>query len=286
MKRREFIQAVMAFLFAGTELFPASTFDAVEATGENPYTLTKRALEAFGFRKYISRADVVLVKPNIGWDRRPEQAANTNPDVVKAIVEEAYNAGARKVLVFDNPCNHPRRTYIRSGIARAASSAGAKVIFLRDSDLKEIDLKGEFLKRWKVYKQALEVDKIINVPIVKHHSLARATLGMKNLMGLIGGNRGYLHRRINTAVVDLAEFFKPTITIIDAYRVLVAHGPQGGNLSDVRLQKKLLVTSNITGADVWGAALLGLTEKDLPCIEEAEKRGLGSKNLRIKKIRA
>ena len=286
MKRREFIQAVMAFLFAGTELFPASTFDAVEATGENPYSLTKKALEAFGFNKYISRGDIVLVKPNIGWDRKPQQAANTNPDVIRAIVEETYNAGAKKVLVFDNPCNHPRRTYIRSGIAKAASSAGAKVIFLRDSDLKQVNLKGEFIKNWKVYKQALEVDKIINVPIVKHHSLAKATLGMKNLMGLIGGNRGYLHRKINVAIVDLAEFFKPTLTVIDAYRVLTAHGPQGGNLKDVRLEKRLLVTTNIAGADVWGAKVLGLTEKDLPCIEEAVSRGLGSKALKIKRVKA
>ncbi len=284
MKRREFIQSLLAFLLAGEKFLSAESFNAVEVEGEDPYRITKKALETFGFKNFISRSDVVLVKPNIGWDRKPEQAANTNPYVVKAIVEEAYNAGAKKVLVLDNPCNHPRRTYIRSGIAKAASQAGAEVIYLRDSDLKQVDFKGEFVKKWKVYRQALEVDKIVNVPIVKHHSLARATLGMKNLMGLIGGRRGYLHRNIHVAVVDLAAFFKPHITIIDAYRVLTAHGPQGGNLKDVKLVKKVLITKDIAGADAWGAGVLGLTPQQLPCIAEAEARGLGNRRLRIKRL--
>lgn len=285
MKRRDFIKAVIAG--AALPLLKGKTpgdFNAIEAYGEDPYKITWNSLKAFGLKNVASRGDVVLVKPNIGWDRRPEQAANTNPMVVKAIIEAAYQAGAKKVLVLDNPCNAAKRTYYRSGIAKVAREAGAQVIFLRDSHLVNEKINGEFLNEWKVYRQALEVDRIIDAPIVKHHSLARATIGMKNLMGLIGGQRGYLHRHIDTAIVDLTQFFKPSLVVVDAYRVLKAHGPQGGSLKDVVLKKKVFVTGDIVAADYWGAKLLGLSPEQMKWIFEGEKRGLGRKEARILKI--
>lgn len=285
MRRREFIKAIIAG--ASLPLLAGKTpvnFNAVEAYGDDPYKITRDALKAFGLKNVASRGDVVLVKPNIGWDRRPEQAANTNPMVVKAIIDTAFEAGASKVFVFDNPCNVAKRTYYRSGIARAAKEAGARVIFLRDSHLVEERIKGEFLKEWKVYRQALEVDRIIDVPIVKHHSLARATIGMKNLMGLIGGMRGYLHRQIDTAIVDLAQFFKPSLIVVDAYRVLKAHGPQGGSLRDVVLKKKVLVTQDIVAADYWGAKLLDLSQDQMKWVFEGEKRGLGKRKAKVLKV--
>ncbi len=281
MKRRDFFRFLMGsaayFLLGGKE-----KPQAVEAKGEDPYEITRRALRAFGLERVASRGDVVLVKPNIGWDRKPEQAANTNPYVVKAVVEAAYEAGAKKVLVLDNPCNPAKRTYYRSGIAREAKKAGAEVVFLRESHLVKKKIGGEFLKEWEVYRQALEVDRIIDVPIVKHHSLAGATIAMKNLMGIIGGRRGYLHRHIHTAVVDLTAFFKPTLYVIDAYRVLRAHGPVGGNLSDVILTKRVLVTSDPVGADAWGARLLGL--ENPPWVKIGEERGLGLRKMKVLKI--
>lgn len=285
MRRREFIKAIIAG--ASLPLLAGKTpvnFNAVEAYGNDPYKITWEALKSFGMKNVASRGEIVLVKPNIGWDRTPEQAANTNPMVVKAIIDAAFEAGAKKVLVLDNPCNAPKRTYYRSGIARVAKQAGAQVIFLRNSHLVNENLRGEFLKEWKVYRQALEVDRIIDVPIVKHHSLARATIGMKNLMGLIGGQRGYLHRYIDTAIVDLTQFFKPTLVVVDAYRVLKAHGPQGGSLKDVVLKKKVLVTRDIVAADYWGAKLLGLSQDQMKWIFEGEKRGLGKRKARILKI--
>ncbi len=280
MKRREFLKALAASLVF--PLVSGENYQGVEAYGDDPYEITRRALKAYGIKKLACRGDVVLVKPNIGWDRRPEQAADTNPEVVRAVVEAAYEAGAKKVLVLDNPCNPAKRTYYRSGIARAAKRAGAEVLFLREGDLVKKKIGGEFLKEWEVYRQALEVDRIIDVPIVKHHSLAGATISMKNLMGLIGGRRGYLHRQIHTAIVDLTQFFRPTLYVVDAYRVLKAHGPVGGNLADVALKKRVLVTSDPVGADYWGAKLLGLAEP--PWVKIGQERGLGRKDIKILRI--
>ncbi len=280
MKRREFFRLVAGSV-ASLLLGEAREPEAVEVEGGDPYEITRRALRAFGVKRVASRGDVVLVKPNMGWDRRPEQAADTNPLVVRAVVETAYEAGAKRVMVFDNPCNPAKRTYYRSGIAREARKAGAEIVFLRENHLVKKRIGGEFLKEWEVYRQALEVDRIIDVPIVKHHSLAGATIAMKNLMGLIGGRRGYLHRRIHTAVVDLAAFFKPSLYVVDAYRILKAHGPVGGNLSDVALMKRVLVTGDPVGADAWGAEFLGL--RNPPWVKIAGERGLGKAKLKILK---
>ena len=130
--------------------------------------------------------EVVLVKPNIGWDRTPEQAANTNPDVVAEVIRQCLGAGAKRVLVTDVSCNEPRRCFQRSGIAEAAKQAGAEVILPDPSNFKEVDLQGEVLHAWPVFESFLNADKIINVPIAKHHGLTGTTLGMKNWYGILG----------------------------------------------------------------------------------------------------
>ncbi|HEX4786058.1 MAG TPA: DUF362 domain-containing protein, partial [Candidatus Sulfotelmatobacter sp.] len=159
-------------------------------TGDDPAELVRKGIEELGgIRRFISRGDVVLVKPNIGWDRTPEQAATTNPAVVGEIVRQCSAAGAKRVIVTDVSCNDPRRCFQRSGIAEAAQQAGAEVILPDPAMFKEVDLQGEVLRAWPVLSPFLNVDKVINVPIAKHHSLTGTTLGMKNWYGMLGGPR-------------------------------------------------------------------------------------------------
>jgi uncharacterized protein (DUF362 family) len=255
------------------------------ARGKSPEELVKAAVEALGgMSKFISKGDKVLVKPNIGWDRTPEQAANTNPEVVRTLVDLCFGSGAKEVMVIDNTCNEPRRCYTRSGISKAAEEAGAKVRYMNDKKFKDMKVGGDVLKEWSVYRDFVEVDKILNVPIAKHHTLARLSLSMKNWLGAIGGRRNQLHQKIDESCVDLAAFFKPSLTVLDAVRILKANGPQGGNLKDVEKIDTVAAGVDQVTIDSFGATLFGLKGEDLGCVKVAAQRGFGEADLTKIKI--
>jgi len=290
MKRRVFVKDIALCSLAlqvSPHLFAQGQADPTLAMilGENPSQITREAISTLGgMSRFISKGDKVLVKPNIGWDRKPEQGACTNPDVVKTLVELCFEAGAKEVKVLDNPCNPARRTYVRSGIAKAAKAAGAKVPYPNKHKLKKIPIHGEKLKEWEVYSDFTETDKIINVPATKHHSLSRVTLGMKNWLGALGGNRNALHQGLDAAMVDLAAYFKPVLTVLDAYRVLHRNGPQGGRLSDVRLNKTVVAGVDYVAVDALGATFLDVKPEELRFLQLAAARGLGEMNLEKVKI--
>jgi uncharacterized protein (DUF362 family) len=246
--------------------------------GDDPEQLARAAIEDLGgMRRFVSRADIVLVKPNIGWDRTPEQAANTNPKIVAEIVRQCWNAGAKRVIVTDVSCNDPRRCFQRSGIAEAAQQEGAEVILPDPARFKDVDLQGDVLREWPIFDPFLNVDKIINVPIAKHHSLTGTSLGMKNWYGILGGPRHQLHQKIHESLVDLADFVRPTLTIIDCYRVLMRNGPTGGSLEDVLLKKTLVAGTDPVALDAYVAkAYWNLEVSSLPYLKMASQRGLGT----------
>ncbi|MCX7914333.1 MAG: DUF362 domain-containing protein, partial [Thermodesulfovibrionales bacterium] len=263
--------------------------DLVVVQGESPKKITRTAIEALGgMKKFISTGDTVVVKPNMAWDRLPEQAANTNPEVVATIVQMCLEAGAKKVKVFDRTVNDPRRCYIQSGIADAAKAAGAEVSYIDYRKFKDVDIKGTALKVWPIYTDILEADKIINVPIAKHHGLARLTMAMKNWMGVMGGSRGAIHQRLDESIADLAIFIKPTLTVLDAVRILIANGPQGGNLSDVKKINTVVVGTDQVAVDSYGATLFGMKGSDLGYVRIAHQMGKGNMDLtkmNIKKLK-
>lgn len=246
--------------------------------GLDPALIVRQAVEELGgMRRFIAREDVVLVKPNIGWDRTPEQAATTNPDVVSEIVRLVLSAGAKRVIVTDVSCNEPRRCFQRSGIAEAAQKAGAEVILPDPSKFREVDLQGEVLRAWPVFEPFLSANKVINVPIAKHHALTGATLGMKNWYGMLGGQRNQLHQKIHESLVDLADFVRPTLTITDCYRILLRNGPTGGNLDDVALKQTVVASTDPVAIDAYVAKAYWNIEVDaLPYLKLAANRGLGT----------
>jgi uncharacterized protein (DUF362 family) len=228
-----------------------------------------------GIGRFISKGDIVTIKPNIGWDRPPELAANTNPDLVKAVALLCLDAGPKKVIVTDVSCNDPRECFPRSGIQAILKDTGVEVILPEERDFINTDLKGEILSVWPVLKYFLETDKLINMPIVKHHSLTHITCGMKNWFGVLGGARNRLHQKIDLSIADLADFFRPTLVVVDATRVLVRNGPVGGNPSDVEIHDTVIVSTDQVAADSYACRFLGLEPENIGHIAEAGKRGLG-----------
>lgn len=290
MKRREFIKDLAiggVLLNLKPSIFSqgASTPDLAVIQGESPARITQEAIATLGGMKaFVSKGDKVMVKPNIGWDRTPEQGACTNPEIVKTLVELCFDAGAKAVTVMDNPCNPAQRTYVRSGIAKAAKEAGAKTPFPNKYKLKKLPLGGEWFKDWEIYTDFTEVDKIINVPATKTHSLSRVTLGMKNWLGALGGNRNQLHQNLDYAMIDLAKYFKPVLTVLDAYRLLVRNGPQGGRLSDVKIFKTVVAGTDYVAIDTLGATYLEINPEELRYLKLAKERGLGETDLEKLKI--
>jgi uncharacterized protein (DUF362 family) len=297
LTRREMLKMLLAGTGAALTPWPWRTIvaaatpsypDLVISKGVAPAHITEAALQAIGgMPRFVSRGDIVLVKPNIGWDRTPELAATTNPEVVTTLVRLCLDAGAKEVKVFDNPCEDPRRCYVSSGIMQAAKEAGAAVSYIDERRFRTMDIKGEALKTWKVYQEAVEVDKVINVPILKHHSLARITMGMKNFMGVVGGDRSRIHWHLDQAIVDLTAFFKPTLVVLDAVRILTANGPQGGSLKYVKRLNTVAAGNDSVAIDAIGATLFGLVPQELEYLQIAAQRGLGRMDLgklRIKEV--
>lgn len=262
--------------------------DIVVARGTFPSKITRAAFDALGgIKRFVSKGDIVVVKPNIAWDRLPEQAANTNPEVVATVVRLCYEAGAKKVKVFDRTCNDPRRCYVQSGIADAARAEGAEVSYIDERKFKDIKISGQVLKTWPLYTEIFEADKIINILIAKHHGLAKLTMAMKNWMGIMGGSRNKIHQRLDECLADLALVIKPTLTILDAVRILTANGPQGGDIKDVKKLDTVIVGVDQVAVDSFGATLFGMKGSDLGYVRIADKLGLGTMDiskLKIKRI--
>lgn len=290
MNRRNFLRKIILWtagvgmpvpvLEIGTALARPAGAELAVITGRDYARLVQEMLEVLGgIEKFIRPGDEVVVKPNIGWDRRPEQGANTHPLVVKAMVMMALDGGASRVKIFDHTCNEKRRCYVNSGIQQAIESIGDKQVRLEHVDSRKfipVDIKkGRSLTRWEIYRDALDADVYINMPVAKHHGLSRLTLGLKNSMGVIGGRRGQLHFNLGQKLADLATIIQPTLTVIDATRMLLRNGPQGGRVEDVKIADTIIASTDPVAADAYATTLFGIRPDEVSSTVAAHAMGLG-----------
>jgi uncharacterized protein (DUF362 family) len=296
MDRRDFLKQVMLWSAGITTAIP--TFQIIpevlatagqpplvtHAKGKNYYALVAQVLEPLGtIGKFVSTGDRVVIKPNMAWDRNPAQAANTHPQVVKALVELSLDAGAKEVKVFDRTCNEERRCYVNSGIQNAMKTIKDKRLKYFHPDSRKfvpVNIKrGKAVRQLDIYKDALEADTYINVPVAKHHSLSRLTLGLKNSMGVLGGNRGQMHQNLGQKLADLATVVRPKLTVIDATRILLRNGPQGGDIDDVKILDTIVASADPVACDAYATTLFDLQPKDISSTVAAYKLGLGEMDL-------
>jgi uncharacterized protein (DUF362 family) len=293
MRRREFLKfAVSALAVGGMKpgsLLAAESPTVAVAEGKDYGAITRSVISALGgMQRFVKSGDTVVIKPNMGWDRKPEYAATTHPLVVKAIAEECLKAGAKKVKVFDRTCNDPRRCYENCGIpALLKGMKDVEVKQIEPERFRKVAINGLFLKEWELYDEVLSANVFINVPVAKHHGLTTLSLGLKNTMGIMGGNRGYIHRDIDQALVDVNAVVKSRLVLIDATRILLDHGPQGGSLKDVKILNKVLASTDIVAVDAYATTLFNLKPEDVPATVAASKKGLGEMNLnKVKVVKA
>jgi uncharacterized protein (DUF362 family) len=264
-----------------------SAADVVVARGSEPEDLVRRALEAFGgMGTFVPKGASVVIKPNICVAYHTyEYAATTNPWVMGTLVKMAFEAGASRVQVFDFPFGgSAEEAYVRSGIQEQVLAAGGEMLPMPEFKYVTADIpNGVSLKYTHAFKDALDADVLIDVPIAKHHGSARLTLGMKNMMGLIL-DRGALHNNLGQRIADLNTLFRPTLTVIDAVRILTNHGPSGGNLDDVKKLDTIIVSSDVVAADSYASTLFGMQPTDLAYIRAAAEMGLGKSDLNSIKV--
>jgi uncharacterized protein (DUF362 family) len=257
------------------------------ARGADPAEITRQAVAALGgIERFVKPGHDVIIKPNICVDYHPpEYAATTNPTVVATLVSLCLGAGAQRVRVLDMPLGGtPQSAYSVTGIADAVQAAGGEMeVMSRVKFVTTPIPAGRDITEWEVYQDALKTDVLIDVPIAKHHSLARLTLGAKNLLGLVSRPNG-IHRNLGQRVADLASLFRPTLTVVDAVRILVAHGPTGGSLNDVKQTNTVIASHDIVAADAYAATLFGLTGADIAYIKAGADMGLGNMDLESIKI--
>ena len=274
---------------ADSTVAPTSTGypDLAVGRGGEPDELVQRSLAALGgMERFVKPGANVVIKPNICVAYHTyEYAATTNPWVVATLVKLALAAGAGRVRVLDYPFGGTaEEAYARSGIQEQVLAAGGEMEIMSKMKFVSTDIPaGLDLRQCDIYDDVLQADVLIDVPIAKHHSLARLTLGMKNLLGVIW-DRPSIHWDLGQRVADLTSRVKPTLTVIDAVRILTTHGPTGGNLDDVKKLDTVIISPDIVAADSYATGLFGLKPGDLAYIQAATAMGLGRSDLPNLKI--
>jgi uncharacterized protein (DUF362 family) len=256
--------------------WPATAPRMVISHGADPARNVRAVLQRLGgLQQFVTADDVVLIKPNIGWNRAPEQAANTHPAIVAALVRACRDCRARRVIVSDCPVSDSRTAFLRSGIMQRARVAGAEVLPPEESRFVTVRI-SERLGTWDVLEPFVQATKVINVPVAKHHGETAVTGGMKNWIGITNRLRFIFHNDIDRSIAELAALMRPTLTILDASRVLMRHGPQGGSTADVKQLNTLALCADPVAIDAWACGLLRAPAAKLPgYIHLAEKMGLG-----------
>ncbi|MBI5416801.1 DUF362 domain-containing protein [Candidatus Poribacteria bacterium] len=269
-------------LAAEKSILPGSII-AVAKKGP-PKKLVRIAIDALGgISKFVNPGDTVVIKPNISWDRTPELAANTNPDVLKEVIILCLEAKAKKIKVIDRPCNDPERSYVQSGAIRIISEINDSAVELLQVDprkFKKIEIHGATtLKSWQFNEDFLTADKLISIPIAKHHSSTGLTMSIKNVMGMVGGQRSLLHENIHRNIVDLNRILVPHLVILDAIKILVRNGPQGGDIKDTKVTNTIIAGVDRVAIDSYGATLFDMTGQDLEYLRNAYEAGMGEIDL-------
>jgi uncharacterized protein (DUF362 family) len=297
MNRRDFLKATFAtaLYFTARRTFGDTLPDVYEvgiATGSDYERATAEAINlAGGIRAYVKPGDIVVVKPNIGFNSSPELKANTDPLVVRTVVHLCFQALASKVYVFDRPVNNPKLTYVNSGIEKAAESAGAKVLYVDEVSKKlypAVSIRdAHWLKETTVNRYVLESDVLINLPVAKTHSSAGLTIGMKNLMGISGDQRSKWHWEIHEAISDINLGVKSHLTVVDATNIMVKNGPTGGRADYLKRLDTIIASSNVVSADAVAAGLFSRDPARIGYLALGQEKGIGrlegftSKSIRV-----
>ncbi len=267
-------------------------WDLVAVRGGEPDAMFDQAMASLGgMQQFVKKGNSVVVKPNIGWDSDPSRAGNTNPLLVKRIIKHCFDVGAKDVYVFDHTCDNWTKCYSVSGIEKAAKEAGAKIVGGNTENYYQaVDITGtRILKNVKIHELILSSDVFINVPVLKNHTSAKLTICLKNLMGIVWDREFWHRNNLHQCIGEFPLWKKPTLNVVDAYKVMLRNGPRGVSSADVTELKSLIVSPDIVAADAAAAKFVGKEPGEINYLRIAGELKIGNINLdqiRINRIKA
>jgi uncharacterized protein (DUF362 family) len=297
VSRRKFLQAGAVAATAGaivpTHVFGQGAKPLVAVAKGAPADAVRRAMEALGgMKKFVKQGARVVIKPNMGFPNPPEWATTTNPQVVRAIAELCLEAGAQRVIIFDNPLRDAELCKDKTGIAKAMEGLKGIVVALPDDPkfYQETPVfGGQQLKSTAVAKEVLRADCLISVPVAKSHSATGISMGIKGLMGLVC-DRKVFHEQLelNRAVAELLLVIKPKLTIIDAIQALVTRGPSGPG--KVEKLDTIVACEDPVAADSYAVGLARWYDREftgdqVKHLKIAAEMGLGVVDVKMMDIR-
>lgn len=266
---------------AGVASTASAAPDIAVATGTDAAANTRLAVEMLGgMGRFVSKGASVVIKPNIVVAKQPQFGVTTNPQALAAVVKMCFDAGAASVKVMDHPTDPPLLAYTVSGIQKAVVDAGGEMKVLSDRDFQMTAIpKGRILKQFSMLSDVFDADVVISMPCAKTHGMAGLTLSMKNLMGILGGDRNVMHQDFSQKIVDVNSLVRPELVILDAYRLLFRNGPTGGGMQDVKAGNTCVAGTSQVSVDAYGATLFGMQPTDLAYVALASEQGLGVADL-------
>jgi uncharacterized protein (DUF362 family) len=236
---------------AAAERFFKPPFDLAIANGESPVKNCLAAVEALGgFSRFVRSGDVVAIKPNPIGTNPPEQAINTHPEMIEAVVTECFTAGAKDVVVVSHD---PERPMTGNGTADAVQRAGGTLKAINDDTMyRAIAVpRGRILRTEQVSTDVLDADVFINMPIAKHHAGSEVTLSMKNLMGIIWDRIRFHQTDLHQCIAELNAAVPADLIIMDANHVLLTNGP--GGPGEVRRGRRVIAGIDPVAIDAFSA---------------------------------
>lgn len=305
--RRQFIKgaavaATVPFLskelpFYGSLAHAAEESDLVIAKTGSPTQLLHAAMTPLGgMGRFVKKGQRVVIKANIAWARTPDQGCTNNPELMTALIKMCYDAGAKRVAVWDHTCDNYQFTFSRSGLKEAGQKAGADVLSGHGRNVyKQVEIpKAKKLKTAEILRDVVESDLFINFPIPKQHFATELTLGMKNLIGIVW-DMEQLHKiDLHQCIADVNTLRKPDLVVMDAIRILTTNGPKGpGKTID---PGEVIASTDIVAVDAYGAGFFKNPKTGKPYkpeeirfVKHAYDHGLGEIDLskvRLKRVSA
>jgi len=299
--------AVGTLTLPGTGCAPKRESFAVSIAkikNDNIAFAVEEAIDLLGGINSVTKGkDRIMLKPNLV---APLPTATTNPEVIKTLALMMKRAG-KDVLIGEGSSVAPgfnlegeevfrtrkkdildpmqQSVFDNLGYSDLAASLNVPLVNLHTGEMAEVEIPDGFVfNKITLHKELTDIDLLCSVPMMKTHTLAQVTLGMKNVVGLYPGIiyqsvRGHMHdlaSRIEpsgtaSAIVDMVRVNKLGLVVIDAHMAMEGEGPTGGTPLKMDL---IIAGTNPLATDMIASAVMGFSPDEIPTFIWANKAGM------------